>query len=221
MKSSILIILLILLSLGNILLLDIKTNPFKRIENKFLKFNASPFFSKKLDILTKILKEKSNEEEIPIPSKEFLERRFLKNPLLYDKANELAKLIDFVLNYGDYIVSFKLGLIASMIEFWNNFGTIATFRQTPEILEKYYNFSKRFGGRKISEFSLNEIESMINDLEEKGLKSEEYPKIGILKITRKDILLKLLGYYKEQSKNNDRIEFQDVRKSNRRCRKRC
>ena len=64
MKSSILIILLILLSLGNILLLDIKTNPFKRIENKFLKFNASPFFSKKLDILTKILKEKSNEEEI-------------------------------------------------------------------------------------------------------------------------------------------------------------
>ena len=97
-----------------------------------------------------------------------------------------------------------------MIEFWNDFGTIATFRQTPEILEKYYNFSKRFGERKISEFSLNEIESMINDLEEKGLKSDEYPKIGILKTTRKDILLKLLGYYKEQSKNNDRIEFQDV-----------
>ena len=216
MKSSFLIILHFLLLINNIFLLDTKANPFEKIEHKFLKFNSDTSNSGiNWKNLNKTISEKSDEDGIHIPSEEFLKRRFLKNPILYDKAHGLAKLLVFVLNYGDYILSFKLGLIAGMIEFWQNFGTITAFHgnnkfETPEILEKYYNFSKRFEGRKISEFSLSEIESMINDLEGKGLKSDKYPAIGMLKTTLKELLLKLLEYYKEQSKDNDRIEFQDV-----------
>ena len=152
------------------------------------------------------------DENTNIPSVEFLTKKFSKNPLFYKMRNELPNVIHFILSKSPYPINFNYGLIGQIVQFWDRFGRFSGLHCystsiIPGILDYLFNYTDKYEGQSISQFSLYEIESVVKVMKEKCSKTFA---LGIFRWTSNFGLLELIYKYEEKSNGRDRINEHNI-----------
>lgn len=158
------------------------------------------------EILLDLLKEgKLIKEKITIPNITYLTKLFKRTPFLFDNAYEFAILVHYLFKKDIFPQLYKYGIIGIII---SNSEFVGKLYQEEKYLDDIYDFSNKYEGKTISEFSLSEIKSMIEDLNKKGML--KYFKLGLKHWTEYNDLLSLFEYYKEASEGKDNIELHQI-----------